>query len=219
MNAAPLQLHRDRPTPGRLDPATIVGPTPERMAPVREAPLPTTAEHPPLFAVLGAHGGAGASTLARWWAPAADTGLAWPGSPRTTQRVVVAARLCMPGLTAAAERLREWHAGYAPDGVTVIGLALTAARPGSVPAEVRRFRSVVSGLVDEVYEIGWHDELVVLDLADLAQYSPLTAAPERRRKSRLTETVPLDVYRAGAGIISRLAASQSAAQQDSEDQL
>ncbi|MFF3224074.1 hypothetical protein ACFYV7_14880 [Nocardia suismassiliense] len=218
MNPAPLQLHRGKSGPGRLDPATIVEPTPERMAPVRETALPTTAAHPPLFAVLGAHGGAGASTLARWWAPAADTGLAWPGSPRTTQRVIVAARLCMPGLTAAAERLREWHAGYAPDGVTVIGLALTAARPGSVPAMVRRFRSVVAELVEQVYDIGWHDELVCLDLADLAQYSPFAPAPQRRRKSRLTETVPLDVYRAGADIISRIAASHPAAQKDSEDQ-
>ncbi|MFI6041963.1 hypothetical protein ACIA8C_10030 [Nocardia sp. NPDC051321] len=187
------------------------------MAPVRETALPTTAEHPPLFAVLGAHGGAGASTLARWWAPAADTGLAWPASPRTTQRVLVAARLCMPGLTAAAERLREWHAGYAPDGVTVIGLVLTAARPGTVPAAVRRYRSVVAELTDDVYYIGWHDELVVLDLAEIARYSPFDPAPARR-KSRLTEAVPLDVHRAGAHIISRLAASHAATQHDSEDQ-
>ncbi|WP_148310789.1 hypothetical protein [Nocardia brasiliensis] len=217
MNAAPLQIHRHTLARGRLDPATIVGPAPERMAPVRDTPLPTTAEHPPLFAVLGAHGGAGASTLARWWAPAADTGPAWPGSPRTTQRVLIAARLCIPGLTAAAERLREWHAGSAPPGVTVIGLVLTPARPGAVPAAVRRYRGVVAELAEEVYTIDWHDELVVLDLTELARYSPFDPAPVRR-KTRLTEAVPLDVHRAGARIISRLAASHAATQQDSEDQ-
>ncbi|WP_245671743.1 hypothetical protein [Nocardia amamiensis] len=213
--AAPLHLHHDDPTAGtnRLEPGTVAAP--ERLAPVRETPLPTTGAHPPLFAVLGAHGGAGTSTLARWWAPAADTGLAWPASPATTQHVIVAARLCMPGLAAAAERLREWHAGLAPDGVQVIGLVLSAARPGGVPSVVRRYRAVVAELVENVYEIGWHDELVTRELADLAQYLPFDPAPPRR--SRLREAVPADVHRAGTQIVTHLAATRSiAAQQDSE---
>ncbi|MFR9769376.1 hypothetical protein [Nocardia sp. SC052] len=183
---------------------------------MRETPLPTTGAHAPLFAVLGAHGGAGASTLARWWAPAADTGLAWPASPRTTQRVIVAARLCMPGLTAAADRLREWHAGLAPDGVQVIGLVLTAARPGQVPMVVRRYRSVVAQLVEHVYQIAWHDELLSCELTDLAQYVPFGPQPPRR--SRLTEAVPADVHHAGTQIITHLAATRSGAatQPDSE---
>ncbi|MEV6140481.1 hypothetical protein AB0L63_31465 [Nocardia sp. NPDC051990] len=213
--AAALHLRHDDRTVGthRLEPSTVT--TPQRLAPVRETPLPTTGAHPPLFAVLGAHGGAGTSTLARWWAPAADTGLAWPASPRSTQYVVVAARMCMPGLTAAAERLREWHAGLAPDGVQVIGLVLTAARPGRVPAVVRRYRAVVAGLVEHVYEIDWHDELVTSELTELAQYLPYDPAPPRR--SRLREAVPTDVHRAGTHIITHLAATRSiAAQQDSE---
>ncbi|MGQ4618977.1 DUF6668 family protein [Nocardia sp. R7R-8] len=169
---------------------------------MRETPLPTTGAHPPLFAVLGAHGGAGTSTLARWWAPAADTGLAWPASPATTQLVIVAARLCMPGLTAAAERLREWHAGLAPDGVQVIGLVLTAARPGKPPAVVRRYRDVVADLAEHVYQIGWHDELVVCELTDLAEYLPFAPAPPRR--PRLREAVPADVHHAGVQIITHL---------------
>ncbi|MGO4613038.1 hypothetical protein AB4305_03680 [Nocardia sp. 2YAB30] len=216
--AAPLHLHlhqNHRDLGHRLNPGTVAAPAPERLAPVRETPLPTTGAHPPLFAVLGAHGGAGTSTLARWWAPAADTGLAWPASPRTTQQVIVAARLCMPGLTAAADRLREWHAGLAPDGVRVIGLVLSAARPGKVPAAVRRYRTVVTELVDHVYDIGWHDELVVRELTELAQYFPFDPAPPRR--TRLREAVPADVHRAGTQIITHLAAARSvAAQQDSE---
>lgn len=198
----------------RWDPGTIT--PPEQLAPVRAAPLPTTGPYPPLFAVLGAHGGAGTSTLARWWAPAADTGLAWPASPRTTQLVVIAARLCLPGLVAAGERLREWHAGATPDGVRVIGLVLTAARPGAVPAVVRRYRSTVAALATEVYEIGWHDELVVTELTELAQFRPTDPAPPRR--ARLREVVPADVHRAGTQIITRLAATrQGAAVPESED--
>ncbi|WP_433664638.1 DUF6668 family protein [Nocardia sp. CA-128927] len=218
--ATPLRLHRDEPesvgSDRRLDPGTVTAPPSDRCASVRSTALPVTGPHPPLFAVLGAHGGAGASTLARWWAPAADTGLAWPGSPRSTQRVVVAARLCMPGLTAAAERLREWHAGLAPDGVTVIGLVLTAARPGRVPATVRRYRRVVAQLVEDLYAIGWHDELIACDLADLAQYLPFDPVPPRR--ARIHDAVPTDVHRAGTAILTRLAASRenAAPQPDSE---
>ncbi|MEV0027926.1 hypothetical protein [Nocardia sp. NPDC050793] len=219
--AAPLRLDADNHPhhliPGRIDPATVTAPSIEQQAPVREAPLPITGAHPPLFAVLGAHGGAGASTLARWLAPAADTGLAWPASSSTTQRVLIAARLCMPGLTAAAQRLREYHAGLAPDGVTVIGLALTAARPGKLPAAVRRYRSVVTELAEAVYDIGWHDELVVRELAELAQYTPFDP-PAPRRRTALTEAVPADVHAAGTQIITHLAATKkvSAAQPDSE---
>ncbi|MGY1898412.1 DUF6668 family protein [Nocardia gipuzkoensis] len=214
---AVLKPHRTHHQPGRrLDPDTVAAPSPERLAPVRDTPLPVTGPHPPLFAVLGTHGGAGASTLARWWAPAADTGLAWPASPRTTQLVIAAARLCIPGLTAAADRLREWHAGLAPDGVQVIGLVLTAARPGRAPAVVRRYRSVVADLVEHVYEIAWHDELLSHELTDLAQYVPFDPPPPRR--SRLTEAVPTDVHRTGAQIITHLAADRIvvAAQHGSE---
>ncbi|MFD4407560.1 hypothetical protein ACFWPH_32825 [Nocardia sp. NPDC058499] len=187
-----------------LDPGTVTAPPPHRRAPVREHPLPTTGPHPPLVAVLGAHGGAGASTLARWWAPAADTGTAWPGNPRTTQQVVIAARLCIPGLTAAADRLREWHAGLAPEGVTVLALVLTATRPGATPAAVRRYCATITDLAPCVYRIAWHDELVVRELDELARYTPNDPAPPRR--IRLTDTVPADVHRAGTDLIARLAA-------------
>ncbi|WP_216918268.1 hypothetical protein [Nocardia noduli] len=204
------------PGPPRLDPDTVAAPDPQHRAPVREHPLATTGAHPPLFAVLGAHGGAAASTLARWWAPAADTGPAWPASPETTQLVVVAARLCTPGLTAAADRLREWHAGLAPDGVEVIGLVLTPVRPGKVPAVVRRYRSLVIDLAAAVYDIAWHDQLLEIELGELAEFTPFDPPPPRR--AGLRHAVPADVHRAGTQIITRLSANHLpvAAQPDSE---
>lgn len=191
---------------GRMDADTIQAPSAERLAPVRRAPLPTTGPHPPLIAVMGAHGGAGASTLARWWAHAADTGVAWPGSPRSTQRVVLVARDCIPGLVAAAERLREWHAGLAPDGVTVVALVLIAARPGRTPAAVRRFRRTVSELAEAAWSIGWYEGLLVHELGELARYTPFDPAPPRR--APLTHAVPADVHRAGTAITQRIAATR-----------
>ncbi|MBF6212156.1 hypothetical protein IU487_14050 [Nocardia puris] len=185
----------------RLDPVTVTAP--RRAAGIRVEPLPTTRAHPPAVAIVGAHGGAGTSTLARWWAPAADCEQSWPGSPQTTQRVVVAARLCLPGLIACADRLREWHAGAAPEGVQVVGVVLSAARPGRVPAPVRRYRAVVEDLAERVWEIGWHDELIERELSELAEFSPFDPAPQRR--ARLTEAVPLDVHHVGSELIDALA--------------
>ncbi|MFD4351566.1 hypothetical protein ACFWPX_03355 [Nocardia sp. NPDC058518] len=184
----------------RLDPATVNNSG--SRAGHRSDPLPTTGAHPPLVAIVGAHGGAGTSTVARWWAPAADCGQCWPGSTVTTQLVVVAARLCLPGLIACAERLREWHAGAAPDGVDIVGVVLTAARPGRIPAPVRRYRAVVEDLTEVVWEIGWHDELVERELSELAVFTP--SDPEPPRRSRPPDAVPADVYRAGSELIGAL---------------
>ncbi|NKY43603.1 hypothetical protein [Nocardia cerradoensis] len=197
----------DEPADGRLDPTTVTEPGPEHRAPVRKSPLPVTGAYPPLFAVLGAHGGAGTSTLARWWAHAADTGLAWPASPVTTQRVVVAARECLPGLVAAANRLREWHAGLTPSGVTVVGLVLIPPRPGRVPLAVRSYRSTVAALVEgAVWPIRWHDDLLTHELDDLATYTPGDPPPARR--AHLSGAVPVDVYHAGTAITARIAATR-----------
>ncbi|GGN66147.1 hypothetical protein [Nocardia rhizosphaerihabitans] len=206
--------HRLHAVGRRLDPATVQPPS--TRAGHRTEPLPITGAHPPLVAIVGAHGGAATSTLARWWAPAADCGQLWPASPETTQRVVIAARLCLPGLTACADRLREWQVGAAPDGVEVIGVVLTAAHSGRVPAAVRRYRATVADLTEVVWEIGWHDELLERELSELAQFTPFTPAPPRR--SGLTETVPADVHRIGGELIAALATSLKTAteEQDSE---
>lgn len=122
----------------------------------------------------------------------------------------------MPGLTAAADRLREWHAGLAPDGVTVIGLVLTATRPGRVPAVVRRYRGVVADLVEHVYDIGWHDELLGCELDELAEFQP--AGPPPPRRAGLRDAVPADVHHTGTRILNHLAVTRkhAAALSDSE---
>ncbi|WP_063014221.1 hypothetical protein [Nocardia kruczakiae] len=207
MTAAVAAHAEDTATDGRLDPTTVAGPEPERRAPVRNSALPVTGPYPPLFAVLGAHGGAGTSTLARWWAHAADTGLAWPAATVTTQRVVVAARDCLPGLVAAADRLREWHAGLTPPGVIVVGLVLVPPRPGRVPLAVRRYRSTVGALVGgAMWSVQWYDELLTHELDDLASYTPNDPPPPRR--AHLGDAVPLGVYRTGAAITALIGATR-----------
>jgi len=192
---------------------SVTAPPRSRRAPVRRTPYPLTGAHPPLFAVLAAHGGAGATTLASWWAHGADGGRAWPASGESTQRVVIAARTCMPGLAAAADRLREWRAGLAPDGVTVEALVLTPMRPGHLPAPVRRYRDTIAELLnhDTVFTVAWHEELIALESSELAVYTPTDPPPPRhrfRRTPALTASVPPEIHRAGTAITALIAASR-----------
>ncbi len=200
LSAAQDLPHRDR--HGQRDPLTVAVPVGDRAAGVRADALPVTGEHPPLFAVLGAHGGAGASTLAAWWAPAADSGRTWPASPETTQLVVIVARLCLPGLVACLDRLHEWHAEVTPEGVQVLGVVLIPARPGRVPRSVRRYCANVTEMAPVVWEIGWHDGLLETEPEHLASSRPFDPPPPRR--ADLHSAVPPDVHRVGAAVIDRV---------------
>lgn len=192
----PIQFAGECSHLGARSPNLVIAPPQSRRASVCEAPLTCAADPPPKWAVMAAHGGAGASTLTRWWPETADTHGSWPGHPDTTQLVVLAARDCMPGLVAAATRLREWHAQLAPDGVVVVGLVLSAVRPGRVPAPVHRYRDILAPLVaGAVYEIGWHDGLVSLEYDDIVPCEPPPGTPAPRRRPSLTTAAPDDVTR------------------------
>ncbi|MGO3649998.1 DUF6668 family protein [Agrococcus casei] len=142
-----------------LPPAT--GPTtPQRgvAAPARSAQLPIQdwAASAPLWWV-GAHGGAGETTLARLepsWTAAEH---AWPRTPGISkERVVLVARTHLAGLTAAQNAAQQWASGLVP-GVDLIGLVLIADAPGRLPRALREFAHVVSGGVPRVWHLPWHD--------------------------------------------------------------
>jgi hypothetical protein len=135
--------------------------------PWRRDPLPVTGPYPPLFAVMGAHGFAGTTTLAQMWAPAADTGTSWPANRATTQLVIVTARATIAGIRAAANVLRAAERGDIPDGVQVSGLVVVAARPGNRPKEITRYANTVAELVPHRYDVDW--------------FEPLMCAPEPHR--------------------------------------
>lgn len=139
----------------------LTGPdSPQRgiTAPPHSAQLPVQdwAASAPLWWV-GAHGGAGESTLARLepaW-PAADH--AWPRTPGIAkERVVLVARTHLAGLTAAQNAASQWAAGLVPS-VDLVGLVLVADAPGRLPRPLREFAHVVSGGVPRVWHLPWHD--------------------------------------------------------------
>lgn len=104
---------------------------------------------------VGAHGGAGESSLAALvpsW-PAAQHG--WPRALGVElNRVVLVARTNMRGLRAAQAAATQWAAGLVPHA-QVLGLVLVADAPGRLPRPLRDFAQVVSGGVPRTWHVPW----------------------------------------------------------------
>ena len=83
---------------------------------------------------LGAHGGAGESTLEELFSGSRAAEHSWPltAAERPPARVVLVARTHARGLVAAQSAIREWAAGDVP--VLLLGLVLIADAPGPAPA-------------------------------------------------------------------------------------
>lgn len=180
-------------------------------AAARSEPLPVTGAFPPLFALVGAHGGSGAGTLARMWAPAADTHGCWPASSATTQRVFIVAREHMAGIAAAADLLRAAAEGAVPPGVMVCGLITVAAHPGKAHKDVRRYAGTVGELAPHTYQVPWLKALIPM----LPRQLPCWQPSDGVKATRSTEagelaSVPTVIAAVGAQICDDLAADRRA---------
>ena len=105
--------------------------------------------------VVGAHGGAGESTIAELdgaWAAAAH---AWPATDSTEPvRVVVVARTSARGLLAAKAVAKQWATGLVP-GVALLGLILVSDAPGRMPKPLRDLAKVISGGYPRTWQVPW----------------------------------------------------------------
>ena len=82
---------------------------------------------------VGAHGGAGASTLARVLG-GSDLGCAWPDPSRgEPARVMLVARTHAEGMRAASRALNALREGRHPAGMELVALVLVADAPGRLP--------------------------------------------------------------------------------------
>ena len=121
--------------------------------------------------LVGAHGGAGVSTIAGLMNRVGDAGVAWPIAGDGEQaRVLLVARESWTGLSAARDALTEWVGGQVP--VRLEGLLLVAAQPGSAPKQLRelaeRVRSQANGAV---WRLGWQPAWLVSPAAATAAAS------------------------------------------------
>lgn len=119
----------------------------------------------PRLWLVGAHGGAGTSTLARLCG-AGDAGQAWPVGSSFTN-VVVVARGNMSGLKAAQRAALQWTSGAVPS-VNLVGVAFVADCSGREPRRLRDFRRFVSGGFPQAWFVPWVEQWRVDDVDDLS---------------------------------------------------
>lgn len=120
------------------------------------ARLPRRAVKPgPMVWVLGVHGGAGESTVARCLPESAAAGHAWPvREDAGPVSVLLVARSSTAGLRAVQRAMRDW-ASHGVPGVEISGLVLIPDAPGKRPRPLREFVELIRGAVPAVWEVPW----------------------------------------------------------------
>ncbi|QIS13502.1 DUF6668 family protein [Nocardia arthritidis] len=210
--AMKLRRHSEDPAP-----AGVVAPPESRRAPIWDRPVPGVGRAP-LFWLLGVHGGAGASTLAHVLAPAADSSRRWPGVfDRESPFVVLVARETISGLTRAHDLLRQHHSGFA-GAAEVLGLVTVSARPGRLPAEIRRYRDVVGSLAGQLWQVPWVEEWTLVEPEQLPVWSPGDPLPPKKRRLDPLDEVPLEVRELGADIVAAVRENLSAGTASGEEE-
>ncbi|WP_228809377.1 hypothetical protein [Nocardia farcinica] len=119
--------------------------------------------------------------------------------------MLVVARETVSGLAAADAVLRQHHAGLAGDS-TVVGMVTVAARPGRVPAPIRRDRDLYSGLVARTWRIDWHESWTLTAPAALPIWCPDPSGADALADADPANTVPPDVRVLGEELIAAVAA-------------
>jgi len=104
---------------------------------------------------LGAHGGAGETTLEELFTGSRAADHSWPLTDANVApaRVVLVARTHAHGLRAAQSAIREWAAGDAQ--VLLLGLVLIADAPGRLPHSLRQLADLIAGGVPAVWSLPW----------------------------------------------------------------
>lgn len=126
---------------------------------------------------VGAHGGAGETTLAGLVPSWQAAHHAWPRVPGypAPSRVVLTARSNVNGLRAAQSAATQWAAGLAPF-VQLIGLVIVADAPGKTPKPIRELTHLVSGGVPRTWHVPWNEAW------RLGEQSSLDTAPRPVRR-------------------------------------
>jgi len=106
---------------------------------------------------LGAHGGAGESTLAALALGSQPAAHAWPlpNERGSLVRATIVARTNYAGLMAAQRAAREWAAGTTAGQVELSGLVLITDAPGRRPKELRQLEQHIAGGYPRLWTLPW----------------------------------------------------------------
>ncbi|MCQ9334512.1 hypothetical protein NQ042_10590 [Corynebacterium phoceense] len=144
--------------------------------PLAEERLAQVGERDPLIWLIAAHGGAGATFLARSLAPFGDAGQFWPVKDKYPWCVVVA-RTTRTGLEAAHDLVLQEQSNKS-GGCRVLGIILVADAPGKTPKSIEQRISVLEKTVPTIWRVGYFEDWRESTLEDLPQWSPLDEEPE-----------------------------------------
>lgn len=151
-NRSPTLGLRAVPLTGPAAPQPLVT-APRRLLPVREQ------HEQAVLWVVGAHGGAGETTLAGLgdsWRAAEH---AWPAlSEGQRASCVLTARTSVRGLYAAQAALTQWAASAAGPSAELLGLVLIADAPGRLPRPLSDLCTVVAGGAPRTWHLPWNED-------------------------------------------------------------
>jgi hypothetical protein len=134
------------------------------------------------LAWVGAHGGAGTSTLAAALG-GFDAGRNWPRVDRGEPGgVLLVARTHAAGLQAASRTLDTFRRGAQPPGVELVAVVLVADAPGRLPRPLLQ-RIKVLGSAADVHRVPWVPAWRTGDLdapapREIAALAAMVAAPQ-----------------------------------------
>lgn len=108
---------------------------------------------------VGAHGGAGETTLEQLVLGSRAAKHAWPISPNPDRlaHTMLVARTSYAGLLAAQRALQDWGSGSVP--AELDGLVLIADAPGKLPKELRALVGLITSIAPgSIWELPWQAE-------------------------------------------------------------
>lgn len=187
-------------------PAPRVNVSSERLLPVAEEPV-WKEGRPPAVWLVGAHGGAGTTTLATSWAPAAEAAGVWPAADKFPY-VVLVCRSHLTGLERAHELALQAKGGLAGK-CRLLGVAVVADAPGKLPKKLRQKIDVVGAVVSHLWHIPWIPDLRETELSVLPEWNPAdgpveqqTRQPKRRHRLAPMTVVNTHIAYAGEGVFN-----------------
>lgn len=156
--------------------------------PIADAALFADEERPPVAWFVGAHGGAGASTLGRLCAPMEDADKQWPAHDALPLCVVVC-RSTRSGLDAAQSAILQAKSGNA-GACTVLGVVIVADAPGKTPKVLRQREKVLEDLTT-IWRIPYLAEIRETTPDSLAVWEPFKPEDKTRRRRRRQKKQPM----------------------------
>ena len=131
----------------------------EAASPVVGSGLPvTTTSRTAALWFVGAHGGAGESTLARFRPDWAEAQHRWITNHSGVTRCLLIARSNVTGLLAAQAALTQWSTRSPDAGWDCVGLVLLADAPGQLPKPLRDLAQLVAGGAPRSWRLPWVED-------------------------------------------------------------